>query len=144
MAVERKEIKNIKIIKEILNFTNYDIADFWEICPYNVQELKQSRHSSVFPYRHIGFLWYVLAGYTFDDTRKIFLYSDHTIGSHITKQITYTLQNNKFGNPDYLKIINELKEVASPVPKFSEIWVNYYAGLVFLENQKEIHEKLIK
>lgn len=136
MTLKKIETKNIKLIKELLGISNYDVNDFWEICPYSVEELKKSRKTNLFPYRHIGLLWYILAGYTADDARKVFLYKDHTTATHVTKQILYTLQNNKFGHPSYVEIINQLKKIASPLKKTSDIWVNYYSGLVFLENQQ--------
>lgn len=132
--------KRLEKIRTYLKFNRYNFHIFWKVCPYSLKEITSSRKAEFVKYLHVGIIWARLSGMTQMQTGKYFK-RDHSTVVDVEKNMLNTLEDVRFGNNEYIKILDNLKEFDDLISSSLDIHQDYLASLVLLENLKLIKEK---
>lgn len=122
----------LESIKSFIKANRYHMDDFWDVCPYSLDELCKSRKIKTNVYLHVGMVWMRLSGKSLHHVGKAFK-RDHTTVSYAEKSILLTLENVKFGKPEYIEIIQSALQKTSFLKPTDDLWQDYYACQTYLE-----------
>lgn len=95
-------------LQDILQLPEYDMKDFWSVCPYTAASLlPQNRLYDVRSWRQLGMTWMVLSGESIIETGRVFE-RDHSTCAHAMSIILKALTNP--GYDEIMEMIDRVRD----------------------------------
>jgi hypothetical protein len=140
---KQEKIPRIELIRSMVNAKRYHMDDFWDACPYTLEEICKTRKVETLVYLHVGMVWMRLSGISLVRSGEYFK-RDHSTASHAERLILVTLENPKFGKVEYAEIIDSILQKTARLRPTNDVWQDYYACQAYFEtiiSKKLKHEQ---
>jgi hypothetical protein len=124
---------NRAILCKITGISNFEMSDFWDVCPYTFEGWeRQTRKREILFWRNVGMLYAYLSGYTLEKAGKMF-HRDHATVIHSIKSIVTAYEG--WGHIELVDIINTIKNYQLiNVNQSHDVGVNYAVSQVILDS----------